>query len=540
MAGPTQEELQDGVSSIISSLLKLALAVRNPAPLDRYVKSGAIDMSYYKPHDLAYIEEMFPGIDDYLKERMAEATLQRRRFLEYSARHQCKLARDTEIKDDGDDNIDTLSIYASTNASSLPAPILHELSKLEAPDDVRSETSSLTSYASSGMGKRAKVPSPPSYAVLGSSEPFECPYCRLLIAPQDTYGWKRHVFNDLQPYVCTYQECQKQDQLYGSRHEWFDHELAVHRREWVCPGHCNEVFSSLKDFEAHVKTNYAQSDATSSLEVLTIACERPILPSASALCPFCLENVGTRKKIRNHIAQHLMEISLRVLPTSLEDSESSDSDSQPGDDRPKIAFPEVNHDFDVYKLIEWGKASKNLLTSDRRAFVDSLQQVKERLGEVEKLKRMTGVASGNLPNDNESINRAIDDAKESWNNIEKMISSTGTLAGETAGSQAPRESLELRCQQALLDPQIFATQVTALGKSLEAIETRLRISGTNAGPLNNALNDLIPRVVDWKNHDVYSFGKLLLYESSSLIINKSGAKPKTVSIYTTTPFLASN
>lgn len=185
----SQDELAESVHIIISSLLKLAIAVRNPAPVDRYIKSRAIDMSFYKSHDLAYLEELFPGIDGYLKERMAEATLQRRRFLEYSARHHFKLARDSSPDEREEEGDDAASLYAETTASSLPAPLRRESSTLEAAFDTRSERSSFTSYASSGMGTRPKVPPPPADAILGG-DPFECPYCRLLISPQDTYSWK--------------------------------------------------------------------------------------------------------------------------------------------------------------------------------------------------------------------------------------------------------------------------------------------------------------------------------------------------------------
>jgi hypothetical protein len=185
----SQDELEESIHIIISSLLKLAIAVRNPAPVDRYIKSRAIDMSFYKTHDLAYLEELYPGIDVYLKERMAEATLQRRRFLEYSARHHFKLARDSSPEETEEEGDDAASLYAETTASSLPAPLRHESSTLEAAFDTRSERSSFTSYASSGMGTRPKVPPPPAHTVLGG-DPFECPYCRLLISPQDTYTWK--------------------------------------------------------------------------------------------------------------------------------------------------------------------------------------------------------------------------------------------------------------------------------------------------------------------------------------------------------------
>jgi predicted DsbA family dithiol-disulfide isomerase len=140
---------------------------------------------------------------------------------------------------------------------------------------------------------------------------------------------RKHVFHDLQPYVCTFEKCEDSDHLYRGRHEWFDHELAMHRREWVCPGHCDEVFGSQEPFETHLAAHYAES-AGASLTTLIETCERPTLPSASVQCPFCLEKVVSRKKIRNHIGQHLTDISLRVLPTTLEETESSENEPQNG------------------------------------------------------------------------------------------------------------------------------------------------------------------------------------------------------------------
>ena len=152
---------------------------------------------------------------------------------------------------------------------------------------------------------------------------FKLPSRRLNVA--DNFC-RRHVYHDLQPYVCAFKDCEKQEQLFGSRHKWFDHELAMHRREWVCPGHCDDVFSSQPDFKGHIAINYANLGSISSLSTLIKTCERPILPSASVECPFCLEKVASRKKIRKHIGQHQLDLSLRALPISVAGAGFSDSD----------------------------------------------------------------------------------------------------------------------------------------------------------------------------------------------------------------------
>ncbi|KAF8053829.1 hypothetical protein FPV67DRAFT_1443106 [Lyophyllum atratum] len=58
---------------------------------------------------------------------------------------------------------------------------------------------------------------------------------------------RRHVFEDLRPYVCTFQNCHRANHLFASRHEWYDHEGTFHRREWYCKP-CNFVSRSQPDF----------------------------------------------------------------------------------------------------------------------------------------------------------------------------------------------------------------------------------------------------------------------------------------------------
>jgi len=44
------------------------------------------------------------------------------------------------------------------------------------------------------------------------------------------------------------------------------------------------------------------------------ACQRRIAPDASARCPFCGEDVSTRREIERHIGRHQMSLALWVLP----------------------------------------------------------------------------------------------------------------------------------------------------------------------------------------------------------------------------------
>ncbi|EXJ77655.1 hypothetical protein A1O3_09884 [Capronia epimyces CBS 606.96] len=102
------------------------------------------------------------------------------------------MAREPDDMEPGNEaRFESVSVSGETTASSLPAEIRLELSQSEARNVASfSESSSMTSYASSSMdGSRPRVPSPPEGAVLGG-DPFECPYCFQIVAEPDRYHWK--------------------------------------------------------------------------------------------------------------------------------------------------------------------------------------------------------------------------------------------------------------------------------------------------------------------------------------------------------------
>lgn len=41
-------------------------------------------------------------------------------------------------------------------------------------------------------------------------------------------SFRRHVFKDLRPYVCTYEECAEGDQQYDDSRDWVGHEVNTH------------------------------------------------------------------------------------------------------------------------------------------------------------------------------------------------------------------------------------------------------------------------------------------------------------------------
>ena len=87
---------------------------------------------------------------------------------------------------------------------------------------------------------------------------------------------RRHVFGDLQPYICTFPDCPKSDELFGSQREWFNHEVQLHRREWYCDA-CSGSFSQKILLQEHIKAGHPELVTTEHFEAVINRCERAIV-----------------------------------------------------------------------------------------------------------------------------------------------------------------------------------------------------------------------------------------------------------------------
>ena len=123
---------------------------------------------------------------------------------------------------------------------------------------------------------------------------------------------RKHVFRDLQPYICTHLDCPKPEKLYDSEHEWYEHELQHHRREWFC-NDCSQVFLEPALFERHLKECHEVlfMAMESNVRTVTDRCERA--KSSEEPCTLCGEDI-IAANVRKHLAHHLQELALFTLP----------------------------------------------------------------------------------------------------------------------------------------------------------------------------------------------------------------------------------
>lgn len=178
------EQIAYSVSNCVDCLLQLSVALRNPAPHDRFAASVPIDTSQYEFFDIQHVQAKFPNVDDILAQKLGNAISRRRDYFKYRESHHLKLAHGLDPQDRADGE--------STIASSIPshaknAGFDHTL--LATNEDAVSDADiSQTSFASSlGDTDLLRIPPIPKSAESG---PFECPFCFMIITATDRVSWK--------------------------------------------------------------------------------------------------------------------------------------------------------------------------------------------------------------------------------------------------------------------------------------------------------------------------------------------------------------
>ncbi|KAF5542092.1 hypothetical protein FNAPI_10076 [Fusarium napiforme] len=216
--GPDTElnQISADITDVVNCLLRLSVAMRNPAPHDRFIKSHSIDTSHYEIFDIQHVSSKFKTIEPLLAERLGKAISRRRQFFNYRLAHRAKLSQG--LTHEGGD--------AETIASSLPEHLKDATSGQPLSiDGIGGEGSdsgfSQTSYATSLADvNQCRVPPLPKES---SEGPFECPFCYTIIVANTRSSWKKHVYGDLRPYICLEKDCETPGREFSRRHQWMEH-----------------------------------------------------------------------------------------------------------------------------------------------------------------------------------------------------------------------------------------------------------------------------------------------------------------------------
>lgn len=158
---------------------------------------------------------------------------------------------------------------------------------------------------------------PPTPEEVGLGKPFRCDICGRCCRMRTRIDWKRHVFDDLKPYVCTFVSSHKGLIKFNTRAQWAEHEFNEHRvvRSWCC-GKCPYKGKNRQDMNEHLLMQHENTISSMVMPALLQATEVKVpIPVEEQFCPLCMEYPGkTRRQFTTHLARHLEAIALAVLP----------------------------------------------------------------------------------------------------------------------------------------------------------------------------------------------------------------------------------
>ncbi|MCJ1392199.1 hypothetical protein MMC18_005066 [Xylographa bjoerkii] len=333
------------ISQTIDCLYRVSIYLTKQSFKDRYAKAASIDVSSFEHYDLEHVRQKCPKAPSFLISRIGKSISKRRQYLKYREQHALRLAQELDDTAHADQTGDTRTTISETTATTFVELPEFEKTQLARRQSSAASIMSDTTYSSLlGEDHKLRMPAMPRGAA--DEEPFICPICCKLSqfeSGRTTHEWTRHVFRDLQPYTCTFEECALGNETFESRHLWFNHELKVHRRFWICRGHCGNTFQSRDQFEKHIRNIKRDDIAPGQLSTFIDMCSVPMNATRETECPLCENSILGSKRFEKHLGRHLEEIALFALPQSLfedgDDLESDDSSNGSAEDASETAPP---------------------------------------------------------------------------------------------------------------------------------------------------------------------------------------------------------
>ncbi|KAH9906046.1 hypothetical protein F4778DRAFT_802467 [Xylariomycetidae sp. FL2044] len=261
---------------------------------------------------------------DFILERISTAMTNRRRIFSYWKRHGEKLSL---VSPEG-----AAPGLAGDVPTNLPSPsqpreaLRHDLlthsvahhtvisgteaTKFDKSLDAQLEAGSVNSYASTRYDEDGGHVFPP--------------------APKIPEGsLEKHVFQDTQPYVCTYEDCQQASTMYADRNTWQEHERVCHRRIWSCFSH-PEIVGPRAVLSHHLREEHHDLSLNQIESIIDLGVAS--IPDDRTACPICNDRTQPGSAFASHMALHLEKMAMIALPGPLDGSTSSVRGSNDADE----------------------------------------------------------------------------------------------------------------------------------------------------------------------------------------------------------------
>ena len=332
------QQLTGDIEETVDCLIKLTPTLQDPAPQDMYKRHASHSEANM---DIDLATKMFPKATRLLTNRLGFANWKRRQYLQsLKPQGHDRVPSKQKVKEN-ERRESNLGFYSRSNvtrpgyrtgAFSSHVTATSPATSDAGPPSINDTIFSRSNYFSERsvpttvesdqlvMWNRYDVPKPP--VMLGSGSTFDCPYCGqeiifgIQIASHD--DWTDHVIMDLEPYLCTFDDCLRADKTFSSREDWFQHELDNHRlrKVWFCRS-CAHEFDEREDIELHLSEKHKSTVSSGHLSTLVSLCERYSENTApNQSCPLCGCSTAAPGELKQHIGDHLEQLALSAIQSN--------------------------------------------------------------------------------------------------------------------------------------------------------------------------------------------------------------------------------
>ncbi|EPE25518.1 hypothetical protein GLAREA_01430 [Glarea lozoyensis ATCC 20868] len=397
-------EIVRAIDDVIHNLFRFSATIQQSSGRDMYAKASAaatIRFPVDETFDINHVYQKFPALKSAAKEwlatRLGKAITQRRMYLWYCREHRSKTAADPQGEDPQSETLGVrasqlnnsfnfpsslakpTSTKADTQASTL-MPTNDAIIEDHLVEETRSQTSYATSTGQDPDHKRLHVAHIDS--ICQKAPFFECPYCWQTQTRKSQKYWKKHVWSDIRPYVCTFDDCEAG--LFPDHDSWFSHELKEHRRNWKCT-FCSLqslTFESATQYEEHLRCEHESrlgEDAAAHLPTILDMSQQSLSTKIPPECPLCNDweqalresnpqllpgeqFCVTPEQYVKHVGAHMEQLALFAIPRGCTDEQNSNSNNSQ-----KVLQPS---DGDRPTILDW-RSKSSQIWSDRESLVQS-------------------------------------------------------------------------------------------------------------------------------------------------------------------------
>ena len=297
----SHSKLQPTIDSISSAITCLySIPIREAASytrLNRYRKAKRDEFELDAHFDRLFVRDLFVLADEKVVTRLGKFVTERRRLLRYRELHNEELQRESSESKEAKSAVRE-DVVAAVE-SSMPDP--------DTFTEHQQSAMPMSSLRASTMRPKENPLFDPSYMLTGvvveadevssiattvverdlihitdrpkdakgeELDDFICPSCRISRHIHSAVAWKRHVLDDLEPYVCTYRGCAEPDWMYSNKADWFFHE-SQHHASYFCGQQDHEHCISAVTFVEHMRIGHrVDLDEGSSLDTFRRRIER--------------------------------------------------------------------------------------------------------------------------------------------------------------------------------------------------------------------------------------------------------------------------